>query len=53
MLESFWYLYKGTDELFKPNASKQKFFHSICPYNRLNNMACVRKWMHIWILYPV
>ncbi len=34
-LGSFWYLYKDANELFEPNASKQTFYQSTWPENRL------------------
>ncbi len=53
-LENFWYLYKDSNKLFKPNTSKRTFFLSICPIDdRFKLVECVRKQMHICILYPV
>ncbi len=44
----FWYLYKDTNELFKPNASKPTFFHFICPDDRLNLIRMKLKSGSVW-----
>ncbi len=51
-LGSFWYLYKNANELFKPNASKWTFIHSICPDDKLERIDCVRK-AHLYIVSSV
>ncbi len=50
---SFWYLYKDANELFKPNASKRTFFHSICPDDRLKSVDCVKANLHLYTVSSV